>query len=568
MIISRNGANLVALSIVAAQFCFAEPPSQVSGDGAELKTRSQVVESLPVRVVDSRGEPVRGAIVEPWAIRSGQGHYMWPNGEHDRTEVSPEEVDTDVQGNARIAYPRFTLLDEGVRTIGVSISVDHRDYACPEPMHIEVPLDNDEPYVVVLEDAVPIELRPMIDGKPTEASNLYAFWSGVRSGKSGFTLERTASTLRLPPLKPGSQSVLVAKMDGDRVTHFSRIVDFEVPRDGEFAMDVPLSKVAPIEGALSDNVPRPVTAGRIKVQTVPPHDSETRRVSWSTWVPIRADGTFTLDAWPIDEKVQLIALCDGFIASSGEAPLEYEGPDVNSYLLPQVFDSVALSPITVQMVPLVECVVKMIDEESQPVAGVTVESCPNVGWWNGGAQIYCAPLYKTERFLKYRRSETSIDRALPQPFRTSSDRNGIAKLELPEGKRSLWILSGAYELPIHLGARRARTELVSGETSEVTMLMQAKGTEQLSDWDSLAGVVFGCSTREGRRILALPGVSEKMEEFTERFREAKAKDDPELLAGAYAVVAGAFADIEDFGEAARWYEKASQQQQENVRTDD
>ena len=125
MIISRNGANLVALSIVAAQFCFAEPPSQVSGDGAELKTRSQVVESLPVRVVDSRGEPVRGAIVEPWAIRSGQGHYMWPNGEHDRTEVSPEEVDTDVQGNARIAYPRFTLLDEGVRTIGVSISVDH-----------------------------------------------------------------------------------------------------------------------------------------------------------------------------------------------------------------------------------------------------------------------------------------------------------------------------------------------------------------------------------------------------------------------------------------------------------
>ena len=176
-------------------------------------------------------------------------------------------------------------------------------------------------------------------------------------------------------------------MDGDRVTHFSRIVDFEVPRDGEFAMDVPLSKVAAIEGALSDNVPRPVTAGRIKVQTVPPHDSETRRVSWSTWVPIRADGTFTLDAWPIDEKVQLIALCDGFIASSGEAPLEYEGPDVNSYLLPQVFDSVALSPITVQMVPLVECVVKMIDEESQPVAGVTVESCPNVGWWNGGAQI-------------------------------------------------------------------------------------------------------------------------------------------------------------------------------------
>ncbi|TWT56296.1 hypothetical protein CA85_42970 [Allorhodopirellula solitaria] len=218
-------ANLVALSVLVAHHCFAEPPIRVGEGEVETKTRSQMMESLPVRILNSRGEPVRDAVVEPWAIRSGQGHYMWPNGEYDRTGVSPEEVVTDLQGSATIAYPRFTLLDEGTHTIGVSLHVDHRDYAFPDAIHVDVPLENESPYEVVLDDAVPIELRPMIDGKPADTSNLYAFWSDGRSGR-GHTMARTETSLRLPPVRPGSHSVLVAKMDGDRVTHFSRIVDF------------------------------------------------------------------------------------------------------------------------------------------------------------------------------------------------------------------------------------------------------------------------------------------------------------------------------------------------------
>jgi hypothetical protein len=220
------------------------------------------MESLPVRVLDSRGKPIRDAIVEPWALGSGQGHSSWPNGEYDRTGVLPEKVVTDVRGNATIAYPRFKDLGEGTRTLVVSIHVDHRDYAYPDAIHIEVPLENDSPHEVVLDDAVPIELRPMIDGKATDTSYLYAYWSDIRAWTPGYTVERTASSLRLPPVKPGSHSVLVAKMNGDRVTHFSRIVDFEVPRDGKLVMDIPLSKARPIQGDLSDNVPRPVTEGR------------------------------------------------------------------------------------------------------------------------------------------------------------------------------------------------------------------------------------------------------------------------------------------------------------------
>jgi len=409
------------------------------------------------------------------------------------------------------------------------------------------------------DDAVPIEIRPTIDGKATDTSDLYAYWSDARSWRSAHLMERTESSLRIPPVKPGNHSVLVAKMKGERVTHFSRIVRFEVPHDETLVLDVPLREVHPIEGVLSKNVPRPIVDGRVVVHTVPPGGDNDASVGWSTWVPIRADGTFTVESWPTDEEIQLIALCNGFIAGSGDDPPSYEGPETDFYLRPQVFDPLESSSITVEMEPLVPIAVETIDQESQPVAGVTVEAWPNVGWWNVGSQIYCeSPLIKGERFLKYRSTESASDGSLPQPFRAVSGRNGIASLQLPAGKRTMGIVSDVYELPVYLGRRYARTELTAGEPKKITMHLQDKGTEQLADWDKLAGVVFGCSTREGRRILALPGVNEKMQEFTERFRDAKSYNDPELLARSYAVVASAFAEIEDFAEAARWYKKASE----------
>lgn len=540
--------------------CAAEPPG--SADEREPHPGAQVIKPLPIRVLDSNGEPVLGATVTPWALRSGQGHSRWPSGEYDRTEAQPEAVTTGVDGEATIKYPLLKDLGESVRTIGVSVFVDHRDFAFPDAIHIDVPLENDSPYEVVLDNGVPVELRPTIDGDLTDMSNLFALWSDGRSWRPGNSVERTDSSLRLPPFKPGSHSVLVARLDDDRVTHFSEVVEFEVPHDGKLVVDVPLSEAKPINGVLSDNVPRPITKGRIKLNTLPPSGASDNRVEWFTWVPIRADGTFTVEAWPIGEKIQVVALCDGFIASSGGTPAEYgapRDPANDPFIRPQVFDPLDAQPVMVEMTPRVICVVKTVDEDAEPVAGVTVEAWPNVGWWNGGAQIYCESLLRGERLLRYRDCESSIDYDFPQPFRATTDRNGSATLELPEGKQRMGLLSDAYELPVFLGRRYVRAEMRAGETTEVTMKLQPSGTEKLGDWDKLAGVIFGCSTREGRRIASLPGVSEKMEEFTARFREAKTHNDPKLLADAYAVVAGAFADIEDFSEAARWYEKAAEQ---------
>ena len=226
---------------------------------------------------------------------------------------------------------------------------------------------------------------------------------------------------------------------------------------------------------------------------------------------------------------------------------------------PQVFAPRGGEQIEVATTPLVRRVATAVDEDRKPIAGVTVESWPNVGWWNSGSQLYCHPLVRGERLVHERRFMNAIDEAFPQPFQTVTNAAGQAVLEMPAGKERLSVTSEAYELPVFLGDREVRVTLESGKTTEAVLNLQPRGSEKLGEWDKLAGVVFGCSTREGRRICALPGVQKQMDEFAEKFREGKNQHDPELLSDAYSLVADAFANVGDQAEAAKWREKAAQQ---------
>ena len=518
----------------------------------------QAIKPLPVRVVDPNGQPLPRALVTPWALRSSQGHGPWLD-EDDRSGVEPKAAITKEDGQATVAYPYFRDVHEGTRTNELSIFVDHPDFASPDWIFIPVPHEEDSPYEVKLVEGVSVELRPTILGRAADTEDLFAFWSDGRSWRSRDSVERTArSTLRLPPLKPGSHSVLVARLDGDRVTHFSEILDFDVSLNDGLLLDVALEPAEQIEGVLSDNVPRPVTNGRISFSRLAPGGESDSRIPWFSWVSIRPDGTFTIEAWPPGETIQLIALCDGFIAQSGEAPAAVVNPR-SGFKRPQVFDPSDPQPITVQMEPLVKCIVTAMDEDNTPVSGITVVSWPHVSWWNSGSKIYCYPLVRSERRLRVRDYFASIDEDFPQPFQATTDRSGRATLYLPKGAERLTVDSHLYEMPILLGHRDVSVELTAGETTEIALRLQPRGTERLGEWDKLAGVVFGCSTAESRRIAALPEVRKKMDEFIERFRDAKNQNDPKLLSEAYTIVADAFAAIDDSDEAAKWYRRAAEQ---------
>jgi hypothetical protein len=542
--------------VLSAESLMAAPPSP---DAEKAKPASQTMLELPVKVVDPSGKPVAKVKVTPWALRSSQGHGLWQKDDK-WSGVSPKPVLTDAEGTVVVLYPQYRDVKEKIRAISVSLFVDHPEFAYIDALHIDVPLEK-SPHLIELKPGVPVEVRPTIDGAPADLTNIHVRWSDGRSWRVGSDVKKLPNgSLRIPALPVGKNSILLVKLDGDKATHFSEIKDFELAAGETKHFDVPLRPSLRIKGALSDNVPRPVRHGRIKITTLPPAKADNNHVQWLTWVPIQADGTFVIDGWPDGELMQLIALCDGFAATSGEAPGEVRNPPnpkANTlFRYPQVFSPSQDEQIEVEMAALSRCVATATDGDGKPVAGVTVSSWPNVRWWNGGSQIYCHPLVRGERLLQAREYMTAIDESLPQPFQGVSDAKGKVTLELPPGTQFLAVSSDVYDLPILLGSREIRIKLVEGETTDATLQLQPRGTEQLGEWDKLAGVVFGCSTREGRRICALPGVQQKMDEFASRFRDAKNKSDPKLLSETFAAFADAFAGVGDTAEAAKWRQRS------------
>ncbi len=556
-----GGAVAIAASLVASSS--AEPPNldPVKGAIDELIGAQRMVE-LPVRVVDADGKPVAKAKVTPWALRSSQGHGLWAK-DDSRADVGPKDALTDAAGTATVLYPYYRDRRERIRTTSVSLQVDHLDFAFTNDLHIDVPLETSGPHEIQLAAGVLLDIRPLLDDEWANLDNLFALWSDGRSWQPGSVPQKSADgALRIPAMPPGENSVLLVKLDGDRATHFSKITDFKLALGEPKKIEVTLQPGVRVRGALSENVPRPVRAGRVKAWSLDPADAAKDRVTWWTWAPVQPDGTFTIDSWPADEPIQLIALCEGFIATSGVAPEEVKNPrdpKTDPYGRPQVFRPKGGEPIALAMAPLTRCVVTAVDEDDKPVAGVSVESWPNVCWWNSGSQLYCHPLVRGERLLRERDHNKAIDEVFPQPFKAETDAQGQATLELPAGHEELVISSEVYELPVFLGSRDVKIELTPGETTEAVLRLQPLGTEKLGEWDKLAGVVFGCSTREGRRICALPGVRKQMDQFAERFREAKNQRDPQLLSEAYSAVADAFVGVGDVEEAAKWRQKADDQ---------
>jgi hypothetical protein len=487
---------------------------------------------------------------------------LWSQND-EQAGTGPKDVITNNDGVAAVLYPRYRDVKEQVRTIAVSLYVDHPDFAFVEDLHIDVPLENKSPYEVKLDAGVALEVHPLIDGKPVDLANVFALWSDGRSWRPETSLQRTSDgVLRIPAIRPGKNSVLLVKLDDDRATYFSKITDVELKVGESKRIDLPMHSSLRIEGALSDNVPRPVRRGRIKLETLRPRSTVRDGITWFTWVPVLPDGTFVIDGWPADERLQLIALCDGYIATSGKAPDVVERPPdpiKDSFNRPQVFAAESNARIKVAMIPLVPCAITAVDEDNKAIAGVKVSSWPNVGWWNDGSQIYCAPLARGERLLRVREYQEAIDESVPPPFTGITDEKGFLTLELPTGRERLSVSSEIYELPAFLGHRDMRVELTPGKTTEAVLRLQPRGTEKLGEWDKLAGVVFGCSTREGRRMCATPGVQKKMDEFINRFREGKNQRDPKLLSEAYTVVADAFTSVGDREEADKWRQKAAEQ---------
>jgi hypothetical protein len=531
----------------------------VANDSMRAEERPpQEMISVDVRVVDDSGTPVAGVELNPWALRSGQGHGNWP----EKIEVKPQQVTTDEKGEAQVAYPRYAIPPEFVQTTEVTLSVDHPDYVYQSHNAVNVPVEEAHFHIIELKRGGILEVEPIENNKPAAVDNLHAIWSDSRWYQSkGFSLTSVEGKLRLPTMAAGKGQVMLVRVDGEHATHFSPIIEVDLVAGETTSIKAKLLPAVRIEGVLGPEVPRPVKEGRAVVRSLAA-DRSWDHVTWGTWTKIENDGRFVIDRWPGTEPIQITALTDRYIGQSGKAPPEVVDPPRNPdfFRRPQVFHPDKFDqPLVVAMEPLGECKIHVADEDGNPLPDITVSSNPNVGWWNDGSQIYCDSLYSFEKFLIDRDSSFGRNTSQPRAFSTKSDASGTATLFLPTRKESLYAGSEDYVLPIDRGRRTTNIEAVPEETTQISLVLEKTGQEFLGDWDKLAGVLFGCTGEECRRLLEDPGFRKRITAVRVKFDEAENIKDPNLLKNAFAEISAAFDEVGDQEEVVRWRQKAEAQ---------
>ncbi|MEM9365693.1 MAG: hypothetical protein AAGD07_06830 [Planctomycetota bacterium] len=579
----RFGLFTLGLCLVLSSW--ADDASSLADDAALAELNGgQLAKLLPILVTDDDGQPIAGVTITPWALRSSQGHGHWGDEEDGRAEMNPKAVTTDDQGMATVLYPYYRNVTEQTRTFSVSVNATHPEFTLSDSIHVDVPLTSDKTHATIeMQRGAKLAVAPQLAGDASIAefhlvSSDPSLWEQYPS------LTRQADRLEFDNLSPGPFRGMLVRLVDDQAIAFSDPFEMDLKPGPNETVSLEMHPAIDIHGRLGDEVPRPVRAGRVTA-IANPRKRPAPNFDWTQWAAVDAAGEFVIKGWPRSETLQVIALCEGYIACNGHEPVDEtqpkDTPDPPGGLTtaveiaktlaspeeppnkrPQVFRPDAKQPINIRMSPLVPFEITVVDADNQPIKDVFVGASPNVRWWNWGSQIYAGRLMRSIEWLTDTAPDEPWDsdsvRGFDMPFYAHSATNGSAGLHLPPGKQTLFAYdkTNTFELPIFMGRRDRRVTVMLDEPTNLTLQLERTGVEKLGEYDKLAGVVFGCSTREGKRICALPEVREKMDEFARRLREADDPRDPMVLAEAYLVVADAFERAGDQGEADKWRSKA------------
>ena len=468
-------------SAVAATLLVAAALATVRADEPAKPARKKLLDRQKlVRVVDEVGQPVAGALVCPWAVRTSQGHGLW----NEKIFGEPPRVLTGADGVAIVPYPRFHVPEEKIEAQELTCRVTHPAFV--ETAHNDVPVAGDAAdamSTVRLEPGALVEVAvaPALQQSLFAPENLRVLWSGdMGSIMRPFVNDR--GRVQLPRLSAGPESVQAVYLGADGADYFSDVQEIQLTEGEQVEIAVRLEPPVRIQGKLDDSVPRPVKNGRVVAEVGRSSGEGTERLWWRDWATIAEDGTFTISAMPKGE-LQVIALCDGFRTAGGKAPPSVaDPPAIRGENRPQVFILDQLQhEITLQMTPTDECEVTVLDPDGKPVAGATVTGWPNVWWWNGGSQVYAHPLYRSMDFMQ----NPLVWHAFNYeggPYSAVTDASGRAVVKnLPPGSTSLHISHETLEAPQVDDRRQVTVDVTVDRRAEVTVKLQPKGTDFLGE---------------------------------------------------------------------------------------
>ncbi|MBX3413169.1 MAG: carboxypeptidase regulatory-like domain-containing protein [Pirellulales bacterium] len=459
------------------------PPAEASSAAAVLAdTEKNPLLQKRMRVLDQAGQPLAGAAVKPWAMRCSQGHGPWmKNGFGDS---DPPVLATDEQGFATISFPKYALAADLVPAQELTCEVSHPDFAANQ--YVNVPVEGataNQPFTIRLNPGAVITAVAVEGDRRLPMELVRAQWSGQGQQTAKLDAE---GRLVLPRVPAGTTLLRLAYFPADGSVWFSPVERITV-QDGEHRdLSLTMEPALRVAGRLDESVPRPVKNGRIVSQIILRDDDNFGdRLIWRGCATVEADGSFVLERMPRGD-VQVIAICDGFMARSGDAPEfaaehEKQHPGQNR---PQVFllgDQP--EPITIAMTPTAECRVHVVDDSGESVENAKVAFWPNVFWWGGGSQIYCEPFVDSRQMLEDPDRIKNFLAPKDGLYQAQTDAEGNAVVRnLPPTESLFAVTHDELEMPVSPeGNRYSRVELEAGRINEADVSLQPKGTDILGD---------------------------------------------------------------------------------------
>ncbi len=382
-----------------------------------------------------------------------------------------------------IRYPRFADKDEQIGVKDLTCRVEHPDYAMTVYNDVDVTEGaRVDVATITIRPGVRVEITAVAGDRKLPMDGVRAFWSSPTW--AGHEQKVNAvGRLELPRLPAGSEFIRLASFPVEGPSLFSDVEELTLIDGETLELRIEMKPAIAVEGKLDASVPRPVNHGHLVAEVIDRPD-QGHSLEWRVVAPIDADGTFTLPAMPRG-NVQVIALCDGYMATSGEPPAfatEMERKFNASFSRPQTFAlAEEKNEITLAMTPTADCLIHVEGPDSKPVAGARCAFWPNVGWWQGGSQIYGYPVFSTTDIMT-----VGVDRLREQMkmnqekvFQATTDEAGNALVKnLPASERFFVVEHDTLEAPQgEFKNRWVPVNLTTGQQAKATVTLQAKGSD-------------------------------------------------------------------------------------------
>ena len=371
----RNTISFIVagLVLVPAMLVHADDSSAAKGVDKDSMT------DLDVELSDAEGNPVVGAAVTAYAMRmqEGGGHGYWNYEKHG----PPTPVVSDKDGIAVVRYPaKVSGATQVMTTRLVSFSVSHYDFV-EQTVHFDLGPEKAE---VTLKRGCEIQLSA-VDSAGQTVRDFGVLMAGPYA-PSHWVDHPESGGRRTGAASDGNWQTLLVKPQSDGVTLFSSVMPLRVrPSQAVRIRNLRMKPGARIQGRLSDDVPRPVKNGFVVTTTAPrpANDSWSKddpSVTWNQCEDVNEDGTFVLKSIPRSGKVQIIAICDGWVSSTV--------PKHRAFVKGQLFDiEDDVVDVTVAMEETGSLDVTVHDQDGNPFNGGTFSSWPNQQYYKGGSTV-------------------------------------------------------------------------------------------------------------------------------------------------------------------------------------